>query len=82
MVFITARRSPSVLRNVSAIRSTSDCGRLVGHEPHGQFLRDEARGGGVVGHDIEHLFAVADAAAGGNPHAEHGLFAVIVYTRC
>ena len=32
----------------------------------------------MAGHEIEHLFAVADAAAGRNPDAEHGLFAVIV----
>ena len=33
----------------------------------------------MAGDDIEHLLAVADAAAGRNPDAEHGLLAVVVH---
>ena len=75
MVRITSRMSPSVCAE-SGGRAIDERGRRrIADEPPDQLRRDEARRRRMRGEDVEHLFAVALAAAGLDPVAEHELLA-------
>src|SRR5207302_7492505 len=52
--------------------------RIIRHEALRELSRNEVGCGRMARHDIEHLLAVFDAAAGGNRDAEHDLLAGIV----
>src|SRR5262249_12255627 len=54
---------------------------IIGQEALGQLSRDEAGGGRMVGHKVEHLFPIFNSTAGGDLHAEDGFLALVVHTR-
>ena len=80
MVRSTARMSPSVLRYVWAMRSTSACGRIVGNEAARHLQRQVMRGLRAAREQVQHLFAVAHAA-GVNLLAQDDFLFRIVHAR-
>jgi hypothetical protein len=50
--------------------------RIVAHEPLHQLGRDEPSGGRMRGENVEHLFAILDAAACLDPIPEDSLLAL------
>ena len=79
MVFITSRISPSRVAESLGHAIDQRGGGSSATKRWASFLRNESRGGGMLGQDIEHLFAVFLAAAGGNGHAQHDFLAFIVH---